>query len=45
MAVDSQRISDATFYLHNLWSAPVNIIGEMNIFWLAYKIIFFLEIS
>lgn len=27
MSVDAQRISDATFFLHNLWAAPVNIVG------------------
>ncbi len=28
MSVDAQRIADSTTFLHNLWAAPVNIIGE-----------------
>ena len=28
MAVDCQRISDVSFFLHNLWSAPLNIISK-----------------
>ena len=30
MAVDAQRVGDATFYMHNLWSAPVNAIGKRD---------------
>ena len=28
MNVDANRIAQATFFLHNLWSAPLNIMGE-----------------
>ena len=25
MSVDAQRVADVTFFIHDLWSAPVNI--------------------
>ena len=36
MAVDAQRVSEACFVMHNIWSAQVQIIGMQRVY-IMYK--------